>query len=68
MYYAYILRSESHGTHYYGSTKNVEERLLEHNRGKVRYTKGRRPWKVHHVEAFASRSEAIRRERFYKSP
>lgn len=67
MYYAYILRSLSHGTYYYGSTKYLKHRLKEHNTGKVRYTKGRSPWVLHYVEDFESRSQAYRREKFFKS-
>jgi putative endonuclease len=66
-YVAYILKSESHGTYYYGSTKNIEHRLMAHNEGKVRYTKGRRPWVVHYYEVFESRSEAYSGELFFKS-
>lgn len=67
VYYAYILKSLSHGTYYYGSTSDVAKRLKDHNLGKVKYTKGRRPWVVHYTEAFNSRSEAVVRERFFKS-
>ena len=45
----------------------MDERLKQHNAGKVRYTKGRRPWKVHYTEEFESRSEATKRESFFKS-
>ena len=66
-YVAYILKSESLGTYYYGSTKNIEHRLMAHNKGKVRYTKGRRAWVVHYYEVFESRSGAYSRELFFKS-
>ncbi|MTI89642.1 MAG: GIY-YIG nuclease family protein [Balneolaceae bacterium] len=66
-YHTYILKSESHGTYYYGCSEDVEERLKQHNAGRVRYTKGRRPWKLHHVEEFETRSEARKRESFFKS-
>lgn len=52
---------------YYGSTADVEERLKIHNKGKVRYTKGRRPWILHYQEEFATRSDAFKREQFFKS-
>ncbi|MFI5222234.1 MAG: GIY-YIG nuclease family protein [Bacteroidia bacterium] len=66
-FYAYILKSESHGTYYYGSCENLDKRIKEHNGGKVRYTKGRRPWVLHYSEAFSSRSEAVKREIFFKT-
>jgi putative endonuclease len=66
-YFAYILKSLSHGNYYYGSTENLERRLIEHNGGKVKYTKGRRPWNLHYFEEFETRSEAQKREYFFKS-
>jgi putative endonuclease len=66
-YFTYILKSEYDGTYYYGSTKDLKERLKAHNSGKSRYTKGRRPWKLHYFEEFESRSEAVKREAFFKS-
>ena len=66
-YYTYILKSRSHNTYYYGSTNNLDKRLKEHNKGKVRYTKGRMPWVVYYVEEFETRSEAMLREKYFKS-
>ncbi|MBN2772724.1 MAG: GIY-YIG nuclease family protein [Prolixibacteraceae bacterium] len=66
-YFAYILKSEYDNTYYYGSTKNLEERIKIHNKGKGRYTKGRRPWKIHYFEKFESRPEVLKREMFFKS-
>jgi len=66
-YFAYILKSISHEMYYYGSTKNIDGRLREHNSGKIRYTKGRRPLILHYFEEFDTRSEAVKREKFYKS-
>jgi len=67
MFYAYILKSQKDNTHYYGSSSNLETRLKTHNQGKVRYTKGRRPWILIYFEEYKSRSEAFKRERFFKS-
>ena len=66
-YYAYILKSITYNTYYYGSTKDLSKRLFEHNQGKQKYTKGRRPWVLHYYEEFASRSDAQKREYFFKS-
>jgi hypothetical protein len=41
MFYSYILKSLVTGTHYYGSTEDLDRRLNDHNSGKVRYTKGK---------------------------
>ncbi len=67
MYFVYVLQSESHDNRYIGSTENIEKRLIEHNAGKVRYTKGRRPWELIYQESFISRGEARKREIFLKS-
>jgi putative endonuclease len=67
MFFTYILKSQTHKTHYYGHTNDVYRRLDEHNKGFVRYTSGRRPWIVHYFEEFNKRSEAAKREHFFKS-
>ncbi|MCH7724156.1 MAG: GIY-YIG nuclease family protein [Bacteroidetes bacterium] len=67
MFYAYILKSLKDNTYYYGSTSNTSSRLKSHNAGRVKYTKGRRPWKLHYFEEFATRAEAMKREKFFKS-
>ena len=66
-HYVYILQSEARGSYYVGQTDNLEKRLSSHNRGQVRSTKGRRPWKLTYFECHASRSEAVVREREIKS-
>ena len=67
MYCAYILKSLKDQTYYYGSTKDITKRLKVHNSGKVRYTKGHKPYVLHYHEIFNTRAEAIWRERFFKS-
>ena len=68
MYYVYVLKSMSHDTLYVGSSENPEKRLEEeHNRGRVRYTKGRKPWSIIYKESAETRGDAMRREIFLKS-
>ena len=67
MFYPYILKSLRDGSYYYGSTKDIDQRLREHNSGKVRYTKGHLPYAIHYFETFSSRKEANEREKFFKS-
>ena len=67
MYIAYILKSEKDGSFYYGSCQDIDRRLREHNAGKGRYTKSRMPWVLHYFEQFKTRSEVVKRERFFKS-
>ena len=67
MYFTYILRSLKDHKFYYGSTNDLSKRLILHNGGKVRSTKGRRPLEIYYYEKFETRSEAYRRELFFKS-
>jgi putative endonuclease len=67
MFFVYILRSESTGHLYTGFTEDVTQRLGQHNEGLTKSTKNRGPWKLVHSEEFATRAEAMRREKFLKS-
>ena len=67
MFYTNILKSLKDQKYYYGHTSNIELRLHEHNSGKVRATKGRIPFALHYYEVFPTKSEAVRRELFFKS-
>ncbi len=62
----YFAQSQGRAYHY-GSTQDLETRLREHNRGKVSYTKGHRPYELYYSEQYPSRSEAQMRERYCKS-
>ena len=66
-YFTYVLRSLSSGKLYIGQTNNLEKRLLAHNKGFSPYTKGRGPWTMVYHEEFKTRSEAIKRERYFKT-
>lgn len=62
MYYTYLLRCAD-DTIYCGYTVDLAERLLAHNNGSgAKYTKSRRPVTLVYSEAFATRSEAMKRE------
>jgi len=66
MYYVYIIKSAIDGTLYCGSSGNLRQRIKDHNRGKSRYTSRLRPWKLVYYEAYASKNDAILRERKLK--
>lgn len=66
-YYVYILKSLHDGRRYIGFTGNLSRRLFEHNVGKVKSTKKRRPLILIYVEEFFSKSEAESREKFFKT-
>jgi len=65
----YVLRSLRNGRYYVGFTSRpVEQRLEEHNRGFPRGWSSRNgPFEVVHQESYGSEGEARRRERFLKS-
>ncbi len=67
MYYIYVLWSNKLQKRYVGSTAIVIKRFSEHNRGCNKFTKGGIPWKIIHEEAFSSKTEALKREKFLKS-
>jgi putative endonuclease len=61
-HYVYVLACAD-GSLYTGYTTDVERRVAEHNAGKgAKYTRGRTPVEVVHVEAFDARSAAMSRE------
>ncbi len=60
--FVYILRC-SDGTLYTGWTNDIEQRLSAHNSGKgAKYTRGRTPAELVHLEEFESRADAMSRE------
>jgi putative endonuclease len=67
LYYIYILYSEQLQRYYVGSTEDVARRLQEHNAGKSKSTRAGSPWKLIHTESFATRSDAMERERKVKA-
>jgi putative endonuclease len=71
MYYVYLIRSRTTGKTYIGQTSDMEKRLAYHNDPANRltlYTKRNQgPWLLVYSEQYASRQEAVKRERFLKS-
>jgi putative endonuclease len=63
----YILKSTKDNKYYYGRTENISKRIKDHNAGKVRSTKGRRPLVLQYYEEFVSTQEARKRENYFKS-
>ena len=66
-YFVYILYSPKFVKTYVGQSDNLSERLIKHNSGKVKSTKPYLPWVLIHSESFSSRSEAMKREKWFKS-
>ena len=67
MYYTYVLLSRKDKNFYIGHTSDLRKRFKEHNDGKSRSTKPRRPFDLVYYEACLNRFDAIRREKFLKT-
>ncbi|MEK7624586.1 MAG: GIY-YIG nuclease family protein [Patescibacteria group bacterium] len=67
MYYVYILQSKKTGKIYKGCTKDLKNRLKEHNSGHTQSTKADIPWKLIYCEIFTNKTDARREELFLKT-
>ena len=67
MFTVYVLLSKKDNKRYIGCSSNLDRRLAEHNSGLVKSTKNRRPLKLIYSEEYDQKSEALRREKFFKS-
>lgn len=66
-HHVYVLACAD-GSYYTGYTTDVERRVAEHNEGEgARYTRGRTPVELEHVETYDSRSAALQREHEVKT-
>jgi putative endonuclease len=65
-YFVYVLSNDA-GITYTGIAKDVAARLARHNADTgARFTRGRGPWRVVHVEGPLAHGDALRRERALK--
>ncbi len=62
MFYTYIIYSKTLDKYYIGSTENIEDRLVRHNRGSSKYTSKAKDWILVYSEKFDTKSAAIKRE------
>lgn len=67
MYYVYVLKSKDFDWHYTGITNNLERRLYEHNLGKMKSTKARKPYIIIYSEICSDRITARSKEKYLKS-
>lgn len=67
MFYVYVLQSETTEQFYTGFTADLVQRIGQHNQGVTKSTRNRGPWRLVYQEQFATRAEAMRREKFLKS-
>ncbi len=67
MFYVYVLLSMNDGRFYIGFTGDLKRRISEHNSGKNISTKSRLPLKLVYYEAHLAKTDAMRRERYFKT-
>lgn len=66
MFYTYVLQSMKMGTTYVGITSDLRRRLSEHYQGLNLSTKHALPWRVIYYEACLNKTDASRREGYFK--
>ena len=66
-HFIYILQSKKDGKYYIGETADVAARLLFHNSGRQRSTKGRIPFVLVLADQYETKQEALLREKQIKS-
>lgn len=67
MYYVYILKSGKDNSRYVGVTKNLKNRLEEHNSGETTSNKSKLPFVVVWYSAFLEKQKAYEFEKYLKS-
>jgi putative endonuclease len=67
LWYVYVLESAKDKHWYVGCTNNLNERIIEHNSGKVYATKSRRPLFFIYCEISLNKYDTYRREKYLKS-
>ncbi len=65
-YWVYVLELDN-GKKYVGQTNNLERRIQEHKSGRSRFTRKYTVVRLLYSEQCATRSEALKREKFLKS-
>lgn len=67
MPFVYFIKSKKADWFYVGSTFDLNKRLIQHNKGEVRSTKFRAPYKIVYEEEYDTIQEARKREKEIKS-
>ena len=67
MYFVYVIQSKKDRRFYTGFTRDLQNRLLEHNAGRVSSTKERNPFDLIYYEACLNEQDALAREKYLKS-
>jgi putative endonuclease len=67
MFYTYVLKSHKDKKLYTGYCFDLKRRVVEHNKGVVTATRGRRPLELVYYEACLKEKKAIEREKYFKT-
>ncbi len=67
MYYLYIIYSQKIDKYYIGYTADIDGRIAKHNRVSKGFTNFGKPWILVYTETYASKQEAMAREKQLKS-
>ncbi len=68
MWYVYIIRSIDHlDQKYVGASKNLKQRIEDHNSGKSKHTSKFAPWKLIWYCVFLDKYKALEFEKYLKS-
>ncbi len=67
MYYVYVTQSKKDNQFYTGFTRDLENRIREHNAGRVPSTKERDPFELVYYEVCLNEQDALAREKYLKS-
>ena len=67
MFYVYALKSLKDEKMYVGQTGNLKSRMAQHARGDVKSTRHRRPLQLICYEAYLTKEESLKREKYLKS-
>jgi putative endonuclease len=67
MFYVYVLKSLKDKNLYIGYTTDLKKRIFSHKSGFNIATKDRRPLNLIYYEAFLNKTDARKREIFFKS-
>ena len=66
-HYIYILKSKKDNNFYVGYTKDLNLRFKQHQEGKVKSTKNRRPLNLIYYECCLNQQDATKREKYLKT-
>jgi putative endonuclease len=67
MFFAYVIQTEIDGSFYKGHCEDLQKRLQQHNSGQTQSIKSKIPYALIYFEEFKTRSEAIKREKYFKT-